>query len=155
METVGRNGGCGICGVGPVWPRRGGGGGSGVVGRAAAPGNGGALLPSPCRAGGNGTGTVGADWGRIGMGVPARTGAGNRPEGVIRRELEFGAGGGMGGWVRTSAGLGLTPGCPVGIRFCGGKGPEVGRGGGMKPRVWGGSGTVTCACGTNSSAAGT
>lgn len=110
------------------------------MGRADEPGKGGAwgapFAPVADTPTGSGTGTVGAAWGRMGMGVPGRTGAGSRPDGEIRLELELGAGGGVGGWVRTTLGdAGRTPGCPVGMPCGMGRMDEAGRGGGMNPRV--------------------
>lgn len=109
-DIEGRKGGCGACGDGATDAGRGG-VGKGVVGRAAPPGNGGAM---PVFTGiGIATGAVGAACARAGIGDVGRIGTGSLPEGEICRDIVFGAGGGTGELLRTSVGAG-------------GNGPELG-----------------------------
>jgi hypothetical protein len=148
------NGGWTFCGIGTVGATR----DIGMLGRDVAPGYGGATggVAEGTAASCVGIGAVAAICARVGEGEVGRIGCGKRPEGEIRRELEFGAGGGTGEFARTDVGtaggrggsVGITPGT-LGV----GRTPVGGRGGGTKSFTSEGPGAMSR--GTNSSVAGT
>ena len=120
-----------------------------------------------------GMGAVTAEGARVGWGEVDRTGIGKRPDGEIRRELEFGAGGGTGELARTALGAGgIIPaaGTAGGVGrgrggstgtaggaagFGPGKAPVGGRGGGIKLLEDAAPGACDMSRGTNSSVTGT
>ncbi len=161
------NGGWTCCGIGTVGATR----DIGTVGRADPPGNGGASAEGTFVSAGVEIGAVAAVCALFGKGELARTGWGNRPEGEIRRELEFGAGGGTGELDRTALGIGGMPagtaggvsgrggttgsGIDPGSFGVNGKTPVGGRGGGTKLFAALAPGGADKSRGTNSSVAGT